>query len=174
MSPMLKPNWKHFIFDLDDTLIDTSQILIPIQKTPQFFERIQKPLPLIEGAQDLLSELSKTHSLYLITQGNPDVQRQKILSANIEYFFTKIFIANTDHQETKDVSFAQIFQDIQADKTLAIGNRKKTDLRPAKINGASTCWYKYGEYLHEPESTEYESPDFTVDSFLELKEICLS
>lgn len=173
MSVTLRQNWEHFIFDLDDTIIDTSQILIPIQKTPQFFERIQMPLPLIDGAHDLLSDLSKKHSLYLITQGNPEVQRQKIRSANIETFFTKIFIADTDQQETKDVIFGQIFQDIQAVKTLAIGNRRKTDLRPAKINGAATCWYKYGEYLHEPENSEYEIPDFVVRSFSELRKICL-
>jgi FMN phosphatase YigB (HAD superfamily) len=173
MNPALKLNWQHFIFDLDDTLIDTSQLLIPIQKTPQFFERIQKPLPLMDGARDLLSDLSKAGTLYLITQGNTEVQKQKIRSANIESFFTKIFIANTDQQESKDVFFGQIFQEIPAGKTLAIGNRRKTDLRPAKMNGATTCWYKYGEYLHEPESTEYESPDYTVRSFSELRKICL-
>lgn len=173
MTSTLKPHWNYFIFDLDDTLIDTTNLLIPIQKTPAFFQRIQQPLPLFPGAKDLLDALKSHAKLFLITQGNPEVQRQKIQSASVERYFDQILIANTESQETKDMKFAQLFEKLDSKQTLVIGNRKKTDLRPAKALGAKTCWYKYGEYLHEPESTSEESPDYTVNSYFELSRLCL-
>ena len=77
---------KVVFFDLDDTLLDTSKILIPIFGTPAFEARIKEALPLMPGARETLDQLAAKYLLFLITQGETRIQQQKIQSLGIESF----------------------------------------------------------------------------------------
>ncbi len=134
------------VFDLDDTLLDTSRVLIPIRNSPDFAKRLKEPLPLLDGAWESLEHFKSRGKLLLLTQGRKDYQSQKIQTLGISSFFNKIIICEPDQGETKSEAFKKI-------KTLAsgtgscltIGNRVETDLFPGQDCGFKAVWFRYGE-----------------------------
>ena len=99
---------KLIVFDLDDTLLDTTTLLIPIAKTPAFEKRIREPLPLLPGALENLIRLEAKYQLVLLTQGRLDAQQAKIKSTGIESFFNVCYIADPKNSETKADYFLRI------------------------------------------------------------------
>jgi len=165
---------KVIAFDLDDTLLDTSRLLLPIAGRPEFFERIGKPLPLMAGALEILKSLTERYTLALVTQGATPVQKQKIASLGISGYFKKIYYVDVSANETKKTPFANILNEFQihASELLSVGNRRSTDIRWAKFLGAKTCLFNYGEHRHETASNEDEIPDFQIESLTELVQVC--
>lgn len=162
------------VFDLDDTLLDTTGLLIPIAKTPAFEHRIRQPLPLMDGAQENLDYLSQKYDLVILTQGRLDAQKQKIESLGIGRYFKKQYIADPSKNETKGDWFRHIQKewDLQGDEILSIGNRRTTDIREAKKVGARTCLFKYGEHQTERIEVPEDEPDFEVSHHRELIQAC--
>lgn len=165
---------KVIVFDLDDTLLDTSRLLIPIAKTPAFFERIKQSLPLMENARQNLDQLKKSYRLALLTYGHVDSQKQKVKSLGIEKDFEKFYFADPTKAETKLQYFKTIAADfaIQPSELLSIGNRRSTDVRDAKIMGCQTCLFHYGEHFDEKILVPEDQPDFTVTQHHELIKAC--
>lgn len=163
---------KVLIFDLDDTLVDTSRLLVPFVNTPAYLQKITQPLPLMPGALENLQALSKKYHLYLLTQGNLIFQKQKIQSLGIEKFFSNCFFANIDSNEKKSQYFENIKKSLGTDDFLSIGNRRSTDIRPAKKVGGWTCLYKYGEHSNEPVECHEDIPDFEILNHAELISKC--
>jgi FMN phosphatase YigB (HAD superfamily) len=159
--------YSALVFDLDDTLLDTTNLLIPIWGTPEFKKRLESPLPLMEGAMDNLLYLQKKYPLYLLTFGDIEIQKMKIQSMNIKSFFAKIFLANSETKESKATYFNQMTQPF-----LSIGNRRSTDIRLAKQSGGKTCLLKYGEHKNEPIELPEDIPDFEIRKHSELIPTC--
>jgi putative hydrolase of the HAD superfamily len=165
---------KHLIFDLDDTLLDTTQLLLPIKDTPEFFKRIAEPLPLMPGALENLKYLKNRYKLHLLTQGNPQLQEIKIRSLNISSFFDSIWIADPKKNQGKKEYFASFCEahSALAKEVMSIGNRKSTDIGPAKEMGFYTCWFAYGEHSSEEISNPNEKPDFIILNHFEMIKTC--
>lgn len=165
---------KVIAFDLDDTLLDTTSLLLPIAGLPSFFERIAQPLPWMTGAEDLVRRLKKKYRLALVTQGDPKVQQQKVKSIGLQDHFEKIYYVNSAAGEIKKNSFQSILTDfrVSPDELLSIGNRRSTDIKWAKILGAHTCLFNYGEHRHEEASSEDEIPEFEIDRLEDLEHKC--
>ena len=168
----MKP--KLIVFDLDDTLLDTTGILIPIAKSPAFEERIRKPLPLLPGALENLKTLSQKYELALLTIGRVDAQKLKVQSLGISSFFKSQFFADPDKDETKAKLFLKIRDQSHflGPEILSIGNRRYSDIREAKKIGAQTCLFKYGEHQDEPIEMPEDRPDFEVDNHQDLIKLC--
>lgn len=167
-------NIKVIVFDLDDTLLDTSKLLIPVAGTPDFFARIQQPLPTMEGAEENLKRLASKYDLALITQGNVKVQRQKLMSLALEHFFKKSYFVDSGAQENKQIYFQKILQDFQIlpAQMLSVGNRRSTDIRGAKSLGAKTCLLRYGEHQNEAPEVAEDVPDYEIRNHQELIAVC--
>ena len=169
------PPFEHLIFDLDDTLLDTSGLLIPIKDTPYFIERLSLKLPLLPGAEDNLNYLKTKYTLHLLTQGRPELQQMKIESLGIAHLFTAICIIDPQKNEQKSDFFSRFLQhqpQVNPQSVLSIGNRKSTDLGPAKRQGFRTCWFAYGEHQNEPVQSPEEIPDFIVTHHFEMIKVC--
>lgn len=162
------------VFDLDDTLLDTSALLIPIAGTAAFETRIQAPLPLMPGAADNLAKLRQKYELYLLTQGHVPFQRQKIQSLGIEAFFRECFVFDPKQNLTKGHFFRKILQQTQKPPHhhLSIGNRRSTDLREAKLCGYQTCFFAHGEHVNDDVQVPEDRADFTVTNHSELLAQC--
>ncbi len=167
-------NIKLIVFDLDDTLLDTMQILIPIARTPAFEKRIREPLPLLPGALENLHYLQKKYQLVLLTQGRTDAQKQKVQSIGIEAFFSHQYFADPSLNQSKQQYFAQILKEfrLQPTEMLSIGNRRSTDIREAKKLGAQTCLFNYGEHQSEKPECPEDVPDFEILTHAELISTC--
>ncbi|MEZ0392562.1 MAG: HAD family hydrolase [Pseudobdellovibrionaceae bacterium] len=165
---------KLIVFDLDDTLLDTTELLIPIARTPAFEKRIREPLPLLPGAFENLEYLKNKYILTLLTQGRLDAQTQKVTSLGIGHFFQEQYFADPTQNQPKGVFFSQIIQNfgIQSQEMLSIGNRRTTDIREAKKVGAQTCLFKYGEHQSETVECPEDVPDFEINSHQELLSVC--
>ncbi len=169
----MKP--KLLIFDLDDTLLDTTGILIPIARTLAFEKRIREPLPLLPGALENLQFLAKKYDLALLTQGRTDAQQLKVQALGIASYFKAQFFADPSRNESKAQMFLRIQKqwNISSHEMLSIGNRRMTDIREAKKMGAQTCLFKYGEHQNEVIEIPEDQPDFEVDHHRDLIRICL-
>ncbi len=167
-------NLKLIVFDLDDTLLDTTRLLIPIANTPEFEKRISSSLPLMPSAKENLEYLKKKYTLVLLTQGKPKFQEQKIDSLKIRDFFKKIYIANAEIGETKADLFPEILKDFSCSpiEMLSIGNRMSTDIREAKKVGGWTCWFRYGEHQNEKVECAEDKSDFEIGNHQELISTC--
>lgn len=165
---------KVLVFDLDDTLLDTTGLLIPIAKTPAFHERIRKPLPLLEGAQKNLQTLKTKYRLALLTMGHVESQQAKVQSLGIAHFFERFYFADPQKKETKQDKFQEMLSDfkISGSEFMSIGNRRSTDIRDAKKVGGWTCLFKYGEHQDEQPSQPEDVPDFEVLSHQDLVRVC--
>ena len=153
---------KHLIFDLDDTLLDTTGLLIPLKDTPNFLSRISEPLPLMPGAWENLQYLKSKYRLYLLTQGQKELQKIKIKSLGIESLFHSIDIMDPHLNQTKRQyfeSFTERFGAL-AQEVMSIGNRRSTDIGPAKEMGFVTCWFAYGEHQDEEIKNPNEKTNF--------------
>ena len=163
------------IFDLDDTLIDTTRLLIPLVNTPKYTEAVNSPLPLIEGSEQNLIYLKTKYRLALVTQGDTKIQNQKIASANISSFFDLILCVDLKTQHTKFEAFKGVLATLNLSdptRVLSIGNRRSTDIRLAKRAGLKTCLFVYGEHKNElPEGPE-DFPDFEFFHHRDLIKTC--
>lgn len=162
------------VFDLDDTLLDTSSLLIPVADTPEFEKRIAQKLPLMPGALENLRELAEKYELFLLTQGNVSFQRQKIRSLGIENHFRECLVFQPQKDTTKGVYFQRILEitGLPPGHHLSIGNRLSTDIREAKRLGYQTCHFAHGEHLDEHPLFPEDEPDFTVRHHGELRRVC--
>lgn len=166
---------KHIIFDLDDTLIDTTGLLIPIKDTPQFLEVLSQPIPLLAGAADNLKYLkNKNYHLHLLTQGRPPLQNLKIKNSYVNTYFESLTICDPTLDQTKAHYFSQFLQNTHpnASEILSVGNRQSTDLVPAKQLGFQTCWFAYGEHIDEILTSPFEKPDFIIQNHFEMITVC--
>lgn len=165
---------KAIIFDLDDTLLDTTGLLIPIARTPAFEKRIREPLPLMIGAKENLEILSKKYQLFLLTYGRPEAQKAKVESLGIQNYFNALYFADPAKSEVKFDYFKKIPKEHNLDpaEVLSIGNRRKTDIGEAKQNGLKTCHFVYGEHQDEVAESEFDHPDFTVHNHSEILTKC--
>lgn len=165
---------KVIVFDLDDTLLDTTKLLIPIAKSNKFLEVINKPLPLIEGALENLQYLSKKYQLCLLTMGNPEIQKKKIKSLEIEQYFQQVLFADSEKKETKNKYFHKLVKDysINDRQFLSVGNRRSVDIRQAKLAGGMTCLYKYGEHEGEEPMQDEDIADFEIQHHNQLIATC--
>lgn len=165
---------KYIFFDLDDTLLDTSHLLIPIAGTEKYYEQIKQSLPLMANSELTLNYLKNNHELFLITQGDPEIQQQKIKSLEIAKFFKEIVIVNPKLNETKLMAFSRLREKYQMKpfEFLSIGNRKSTDLRFAKMLGGYTCLFHHGEHMNEEIIIPEDQPDFIVNNHQELLNLC--
>jgi putative hydrolase of the HAD superfamily len=165
---------KLIVFDLDDTLLDTTKLLIPIARTPAFEKRIREPLPLLPGVLENLKILKEKYRLVLLTQGRRDAQEAKIASTGIAGFFDACYIADPARSETKAHYFLKIKKDfkLQDGEFLSVGNRRSADIREAKRAGGLTCLFKYGEHQDEAPELIEDHSDFEVCEHKDLIRIC--
>lgn len=163
------------VFDLDDTLLDTTSLLIPIANTPEFEKKIREPLPLMPGALENLQLFSRKFKLNLLTQGRTEAQKQKVESLSIAHFFSTMYFADPRKNQSKGEFFQQIWKSsgLPAEKIMSIGNRRSTDIREAKKWGMTTCLFHYGEHDNETAQVPEDNPDFTVQNHSQLRDLCL-
>lgn len=165
---------KALIWDLDDTLLDTTQLLIPIARTPAFEKRIREPLPLLAGAGENLSLLSAKYLCFLLTYGRVEAQKQKLESLGIRSHFKACYFADPAQNDTKGLYFERIPREwgLHPSEVLSIGNRRSTDVGEAKEKGLRTCLFLYGEHQDEPVRRPEDRPDFEVRHHHELITVC--
>lgn len=121
----------------------------------------------IDGAEDLLSELSQKYDLYLMSNGTAAVQDRRIAASGIAKYFKGIFIServgyNKPSREFFDLCFGEI-PDLDREESIIVGDSLSSDIQGGKNAGILTC-----HYIPHGERRDGPAPDYTIRSLGEL------
>lgn len=154
------------LFDLDDTLVDTTNGIKPYPELPL-------RIPLIPHAREVLDELVKSHVLCLITYGEPELQTKKIKRAQLEKYFEDVEIVDSSKGTTKGPAIENILTkyEIEGDKVLVVGNRRSHEIREGKKLGCLTAWFRYGKHADETATTPEDHADFEIEDLRDLAKL---
>lgn len=135
---------------------------------------IPDPLALLPDADEVLTQLSAQARLFLVTAGAENTQRRKIAAARLEKRFEKIYIIDKFKNQSKQTAFEDILANlqIQPEELLSVGNRLKEEIRLAKILGAQTCYFEFGEHVGESAEQPEDHPDFRVQHWRDFVTAC--
>jgi putative hydrolase of the HAD superfamily len=94
---------------------------------------LERPIELIEGVPETISELSTRHELTLFTKGDPDEQRLKIERSGLLSHFVHAAIVKEKHESAYRELAGERGFDVS--RTWMIGNSPKSDINPALAAG---------------------------------------
>lgn len=99
----------------------------------------------INGAEDVLRQLSEKYRLYIASNGYTSIQMSRIVSADIAKYFSGIFISEAIGYEKPDTRFFEAcfvsIQNFCRDETIMIGDSLTADIKGGKNAGIRTIWY---------------------------------
>jgi putative hydrolase of the HAD superfamily len=132
---------------------------------------IEIDLPEIE----VLRKCQIISNLYLVTDGNKNVQAKKIEALKINTYFTRIFITHRFGLEASKPSlkcFEQIreFEKVRWSEIVYIGDDPNKDFVNLKKVGATTIRVMTGRFRNVTKSHAYEA-DWHINSLSELPEL---
>jgi putative hydrolase of the HAD superfamily len=122
------------------------------------------------GARELMAQLAPNFSIALLTNGAPDLQREKIAATGLASFFKAVAVSG-EHGIGKPKP--EIFQILLAelgvlpDEALMVGNSLERDIAGARNAGIRSVW------IRVPGSEELAEvvPDHTITALNEIPRI---
>lgn len=126
------------------------------------------------GAEENLKILSKKYQLFLLTQGDYQVQLQKIKSANCAHYFQNVYISDSTLGQNKTQFLLKILSEnpIEPETVLSFGNRRSGEIRDAKRLRCQTCLFLHGEHRDEEIVIAEDKPDFEIFHHSEMIPTC--
>lgn len=126
----------------------------------------------IEGAEEVLEELSKKYRIYLVTNGTLSVQRGRLKSSGIEKYLQDVFISeeigyNKPSKEYFEKCFSKI-PDFKKENTVIIGDSLSSDIQGGINAGIKTIWFRRSQDLTEDPQPK---PDYEIKSLKSLLEM---
>jgi len=99
----------------------------------------------IDGAQELIKDLSMKYSVYIVTNGVKETQMKRLVATGIEKYVKDIFISDEigfqkPSKEYFDIVFHRI-HNFKKRRTIIIGDSLTSDIKGGNNAGLDTCWY---------------------------------
>jgi putative hydrolase of the HAD superfamily len=145
--------------------------LNPIKFSKQYLKFLSEASFLIEGTNEILSDLYQKYKLVLITNGLANVQRSRLKLSSLDKYFKEIIISEEIGIAKPDPEiFEYTFNKIKhkdKKKSIIIGDSLSSDIQGGINFGIDTCWFN-------PDNEENLSglvPTYEINDLLELKEI---
>jgi putative hydrolase of the HAD superfamily len=127
---------------------------------------------LLDGVEDLLSEVENCYKMMLITNGLKEVQRPRLKNSNIKNYFSDIVISEEVGSAKPDKKiFDKAFEKMNApekSEVLMIGDSLTSDIAGGINYGLDTCWLNSNK-----QSSNSFKPSFEINKISELKNILL-
>jgi phosphoserine phosphatase len=119
----------------------------------------------------VLQSLKEKYSLVIVTNGNSEMQREKIAKCGLEKVMNAIFIAQeTGFSKPSPEIFHKAMQSVKVkpETSLMVGDHAEKDIQGAKAVGMQTAWIR-----REDRSAEVvgSAPDYIVRTMTEIQEI---
>lgn len=92
----------------------------------------------------LLSELKKTHKLYMVTNGSKIAQELKLAKSGLDKLADGVFISEDVGVQKPEKAFFDAVQKATgyvAEETMIIGDSLSSDIKGGNNAGIKTCWY---------------------------------
>ena len=99
---------------------------------------LERPVELIPGVRETISELASRHDLLIFTKGDPEEQQWKIDNSGLSQFFQHAAIV----KEKNEPAYRSLADSrgLPVEKTWMIGNSPKSDIRPALTAGLNAVF----------------------------------
>ena len=122
----------------------------------------------IDGAEELLSELSEKYALYLVSNGNLKVQEGRLKSADISRYFRDMFISEKIGADKPSRLFFErcfaAFPDFDRSRSIIVGDSLTSDILGGINAGIRTCWFNPHGRLSDPKIV----PDYEIRDLRDL------
>jgi putative hydrolase of the HAD superfamily len=125
---------------------------------------------LLPGARELIESLSSTHELALLTNGAPDLQREKIAATGLGRFFKAIAVSGEHGVGKPDpgIFHRLLFElGVSPGEALMVGNSLERDIAGARNAGIRSIWIRVTGSEEHADVT----PDHTITSLSEIPAI---
>ena len=122
---------------------------------------------LLPGARELMAGLATSYKLALLTNGAPDLQREKIAASGLESFFQAIAVSG-EHGigKPKPEIFHRLLAElgVTADEAVMVGNSLERDIAGSRNAGIRSIWIRVPGSEEQAEVT----PDHTITNLAEI------
>ncbi len=131
----------------------------------------EQPTQIIEGATEVLRQLSTEMILFLATKGDSEIQTKRLKESRLDRFFHEIYIvSDKTHKEYTHIARKN---GLDPAESWVIGNSMKGDINPGLRSGFN-CIHVYHPNTWDFEEEEAIGEHFSVKSIREVPEIILS
>ena len=108
----------------------------------------------VDGAEEMLRELSREYDLYLVSNGTARVQAGRLASAGILPYFRGVFISQAvGHNKPSSAFFDAVFAEIGEEKrgeSVIVGDSLTSDILGGIGAGIPTVWFNPGGQAPDP------------------------
>jgi putative hydrolase of the HAD superfamily len=143
-------------------------IAFAAQLSDAFGKNRRKSHLLYDDVHPFLEEFSKLYRLGLLSNGAPDLQREKLGGTGIEGYFTEIVISGEVGYGKPDHRIYELILSrlgVRPECAMMIGNSLKSDIKGAQAVGMKTAWLNRNGISHN----ESIIPDLEAPNLRELK-----
>jgi putative hydrolase of the HAD superfamily len=122
-------------------------------------DMLGKPIELIEGVEDVLTQLQGKYRLVVVTKGDLLDQQRKLVKSGIEDYFHHIEIVS----EKNDEEYTKLIKhlDVEPTEFVMVGNSLKSDVLPVlNIGGHGMHVPYHTTWIHEQINTKIEHKHF--------------
>jgi len=154
---------KAFMLSMIETAIRITDKSIPNEAIERIIEYgqdlLNKPVDLMDGVEDVLSQLKGKYRIVMATKGDLLDQERKLKKSGLESYFHHIEIMS----EKKEEDFKKLIKhmDIQPGQFAMIGNSLKSDIVPVLNLGGHGFHIPYHvTWAHERVETKIENARF--------------
>ncbi len=141
-----------------DFLAETGLTGNPAQINQSYFENLGAGGALFPGALELIQNLSKAFSVYIITNGNAATQKTRLEHSGLTAYIKDCFVseeAGAAKPDSKYFNYAfSKISNFQKEKAIVIGDSLTSDILGAKNAGLPCLWYN-PSHLPNPEGLPF-------------------
>lgn len=138
----------------------------------RYLENLSGQGILLEGALELVQELSKEYDLYLLTNGITTVQKGRFQHSPIMGYLKGFIISEEAGVNKPDVKIFEFLNEkygpFEKSEMLMIGDSLSSDIQGGINYGIDTCWFNPKEM-----ASEVLVPTYEVQSLEALRELLL-
>lgn len=148
--------------------IDGGEAVTELAET--FAEQRRRLQRLMPDAREVLTRLSKTYRIGLLTNGAPDLQREKLLNSGLEPLLHAVAISGEhDIGKPQPEIFHRLLAELGASpaETVMIGNSLERDIQGARNAGIASVWLK----VAGSEEHADVAPDHTITALVQLPDL---
>jgi 2-haloacid dehalogenase len=100
---------------------------------------------LIDGAIEVIKNLSRHYDLYVVTNGVSVTQYKRLQDSGLYPYFKEVFVSeDTGFQKPMKEYFDYVFfriKELSVHETLIIGDSLSADIQGGHLAGIDTCWF---------------------------------
>ncbi len=135
-----------------------------------FSDQRRKLQRLMPDVKEALTRLAPKYLLGLLTNGAPDLQREKLLTSGLGKFFQAVAVSG-EHDIGKPLPeiFHRLVAELGAtpETSVMVGNSLERDIAGARNAGITSVWIR----VTGSEEPDNVTPDYTINGLSELPEV---